>query len=226
MKIPNFFVRNEILIKERLEKQIEISLNKGNTSIDKALNGPLNGVLKPIIKMYYNNIARKNMEEGSRQQVEVTLEAAKLAVLDNKSVDEVANKYFAKYLAGDQTSRQLKKNHKNYRWIINNVKEIFKSQIKPLIELLKCNSQNNLNGESIQTYDELAIASFKTKDKARKALNAQFYLLDDGLKKLEEDPSIINIVAGQDILLKILRDGFQETWDELERDTNNLIFHK
>jgi hypothetical protein len=136
----------------------------------------------------------------------------------------VVEKYFRRYLSGDQTTRQLKKNHRNYKWIVNNVKNIFSSQVKPLTELLKCEEENDLNGNKINTYDDLAIATFKNREKTKEALEAQFYLLNDGLKKIEEDPSIINIVTGQEILVNVLRNGFQDTWDELVEDVNNLKF--
>jgi hypothetical protein len=227
------FKRNQELIKKRLEWQLEISLEKGRFSIDKELSGLFNILIKPLVKKFYEQVARKSMEEGSRKQIDVTL-AASIEVamridddVDNniqKSIDDVANKYFLKYLVGDQTSRQLKKRHKNYGWVLENTKKVFKNQIEPLIKLLRCESEHNLSGEKITTYDDLAVATFKEREITRKALTNSLKLMDEGLKKIEQDPSILDLPVGRNILLKILRTGFQETWAELEAEIDALEF--
>ena len=218
------FKRNEKLIKKRLEHQVEIGLDKGKSCIDKELNGLFNVLIKPVVKTFYDQVVRKSMAEGSRKQIKITLAAAVEVVTSQKSIDVVADEYFQKYLTGDQTSRQLKKRHKNYRWILDNTKNIFKAQIEPLTELLKCECEHNLSGEKITTYDGLAVATFKDREIARKALTNSLHLMNNGLRKIEQDPSILDISVGRNILLRVLRSGFQETWADLEADIDVLEF--
>lgn len=218
------FKRNENLIKKRLEHQIELGLDKGKACIDKELNGLFNILIKPVVKTFYDQVVRKNMAEGSRKQIDVTLTAAVEVVTSQKSIDDVVDEYFQKYISGDQTSRQLKKRHNNYSWILENTKHIFKAQIEPLTELLRCECEHNLSGEKITTYDDLAVATFKDREIARKALTNSLHLMDNGLKKIEQDPSILDIPVGKNILLKVLRSGFQETWADLDADIDVLEF--
>ncbi|MHA1728837.1 MAG: hypothetical protein ACTSWY_08905 [Promethearchaeota archaeon] len=221
---PNIFKRNEKLIRKRLEDQIKISLDKGNECIDKELAGALNFFLKPIIKKFYTNFARREMEAGSREQIDVTMSAVKEMVMNpSLTIEKIIEKYFEEYLAGDQTSRQLKKKHKNYPWVKENTKKIFGAQIKPLIKLLKCEVLNLYN-KPINSYDDLAVATFKTRENAKSALTSSLEYMNEGLKKIEEDPSILNIPTGRSILLKILRTGFEETIKDLEYDINMLQF--
>ena len=218
------FKRNENLIKNRLELQVELGLDKGKACIDKELNGLFNILIKPVVKTFYEQVVRKTMAEGSRKQIEVTLAAAVEVVTNQKTIEAVVEKYFEKYISGDQTSRQLKKRHKNFSWVMENTKKIFKAQIEPLTELLRCEYEHNLSGEKITTYDDLAVATFKDREIARKALTNSLHLMNDGLKKIEQDPSILDIPVGRNILLKVLRSGFQETWADLETDIDVLEF--
>ena len=218
------FKRNEKLIKKRLEHQVELGLDKGKSCIDKELSGLLNILIKPVVTTFYDQVVRKTMADGSRKQIEITLAAAVEVVKSQKSIDDVADKYFEKYLSGDQTSRQLKKRHKNYRWILENTKYIFKAQIEPLTRLLRCECEQNMSGEKIATYDDLAVATFKKREIARKALTNSLHLMDKGLKKIEQDSSILDIPVGRNILLRVLRSGFQETWADLEADIDVLEF--
>lgn len=218
------FKRNEKLIKNRLELQVDLGLDKGKDCIEKELKGLFNIFIKPVVKTFYDQVVRKAMAEGSRKQIEVLLAAAVEVATKQKSIDVVIDKYFEKYVESDQTSRQLKKKHKNYSWILENTKKIFIAQIEPLTQLLRCECENNLSGEKVTTYDDLAVATFKDREITRKALTNSLKLMDDGLKKIEQDPSILNIAVGSKILLKVLRSGFQETWEDLEQHIDVLEF--
>ena len=81
-----------------------------------------------------------------------------------------------------------------------------------------------MSGEKIATYDDLAVATFKKREIARKALTNSLHLMDKGLKKIEQDSSILDIPVGRNILLRVLRSGFQETWADLEADIDVLEF--
>jgi hypothetical protein len=259
MMDPVIFQRNVDLITKRLEKQIAHSLKKGNDYIDQELSNPLTVMLRPIIKMFYNSFARKDIEEGSRDNIKVCIEAAKEVVLhqqntndiesnidtidtestadaiDTKSsidtgdtecitdvsqtdgiIDIVIEKYFPKYLKGDQTARNLIKTHKNYNWCVDNTKKVFRAQIEPLIRMLKCQ-------EEVSTYDELVVKTFKTPEVAREVLTRQLTHMENGLNKVKSDPMIINVPAGRELILNVLDRGFQDTKHELIGDID-IIF--
>jgi hypothetical protein len=56
---------------------------------------------------------------------------------------------------------------------------------------------------------------FETKDEAYDSLSRQLDFNDEGIRIVEEDPSILTVPTGKKIILKILRKGFEETKREL-----------
>ena len=79
--------------------------------------------------------------------------------------------------------------------------------------------------EEVKDYDELSIATFKTKEKALQALMRQLDYNDEGIAVVEEDDNIINVPAGRNIIVNVLRKGFEATKKKLIEDLD-LIFHK
>ena len=216
MTKPRYFDRNSDLVRKRLIKQIEISLDKGNKFIEKELSSSLYILVKPVIKLYYTQVKRKDMESGSYKQIDLCIKAAKDVILEGISLETAVNRYFQPYLKADQTSHTLKKTHRNYSKLVANQKETYKAQIIPLLDLF----QNDSDG--IRTYDELVKDTFKTKEKTLKALTEQFEYMERGLKWIKDDLTIINLPMGRDILYKILMQGYQETVNELVSETEAM----
>jgi hypothetical protein len=217
MTKPRYLERNTELIRNRLIKQIDISLDKGNKFIEKELSSSAYALIKPLIKFFYSEIKRKDMEKGSYIQIDLCLKAAKDVVLENISLDFAIERYFQSYLKSDQTSQTLKKHHNNYPMLVDNIKKTYKAQVIPLIALLKNDS------DEMNTYEELAKDTFKTKEKTLNALTGQFEYMEWGLKTIEQDKSILNLPMGRDILLKILIQGFTETKNELVSETEAMF---
>lgn len=211
------YKRNESLIRKRLEEQIRISLEKGNKYIDKELDGPLNFLIREAVKLFYNTIKKPDMADGTRNQIDVVLNSAKeLIEHPEKTIEEVVDKNYAEFLKGDQTTRALKKSHKNYNWCIQNQKKVFQAQLEPLIPMLLCDSPN------VQSYFDLTRETFKTKDKIMEAMTKQKPLMEAALRKIAEDKSILDLPMGRDILFNVLKGGYNETWAELEEEVNSM----
>ncbi|MHA1820831.1 MAG: hypothetical protein ACTSU2_00790 [Promethearchaeota archaeon] len=218
-QLPKYFERNVQFIKERMEKQIKDSLSRGNSYIDRELQNPLFFLIRPAIKAFYNNITKPQLERGSKNNLKLCLEVAKEKIINPEiDLDELIDKYFNQYLKGDQTASALNKKHPNYPWFVENTRRIFKAQIIPLIKMLKCE-------EPASNYDELSVKTFKTPEIARKTLSEQLDLMYDGIKKIESDMSILNLPVGRDILINVLKKGFQDTRKELIGDID-VIFNK
>ena len=109
MTNPRYLDRNTELVKNRLIKQIKISLDKGNKFIEKELSTGLYALVKPVIKLYYSEVKRKSMEAGSFKQIELTIKAARDVILDGILLDKAVDRYFTAYLKADQTSQKPSK---------------------------------------------------------------------------------------------------------------------
>ncbi len=216
MTTPKYLDRNTELVRKRLIKQVKISLDKGNKFIDKEMSSNLYALVKPVIKFFFNEVKRKDMESGSFKQIDLSIQAAKDVILEGISLEIAIGRYFQAYLRADQTYQTLKKKHRNYTKLVNNTKDVYREQVKPLIDLLQNDS------DDMQTYEQLAKNTFKTKDKTLKALTGQFEYMGQGLKWIKEDLTIINLPMGRDILYKILIQGYQETVNELVSETEAM----
>ncbi|MHA1110077.1 MAG: hypothetical protein ACTSRE_03195 [Promethearchaeota archaeon] len=216
MTKPRYLDRNSELVRNRLIKQIDISLDKGNKFIDKELSSSLYILVKPVIKLYYTQVKRKDMESGSYKQIDLCIKAAKDVIVEGITLDIAVGRYFQPYLKADQTSQTLKKHHRNYSKLVANQKETYKAQVTSLLELFQNDS------DDITTYEELVKDTFKTKEKTLKALTGQFEYMERGLKWIKQDMSILNLPMGRDILMKILVQGYKETKNELISETEEM----
>lgn len=211
MVSPEHLERNYRIIYERLSSQIDVSLEKGNKYIDKELSGFFFAGIRPIVKLFYNSIKRKDMAAGSEKQIDVTLGAAKEAVTNtSKSFEQVLTEYFPKYLEYDQTNLALKKGHPNYRRCVDNLKNTFRSQVEPLIKLLNCDD------DDITSYAQLTACTFGDKDTCMNEMERQMQYMNKGIEILAEDLSILNLPVGRDVLFNVLKAGYNETWDDLK----------
>lgn len=219
MSLPPKYERNARLIRKRLENQIGHSLEKGNKYIDKELAGPFNFLVREGVKLFYNTIKKHDMAEGTRNQIDVVFKAAKEALLNpDMELEELVNKYYQDYLKGDQTTRALRTSHRNYQWCVENLKVTFKAQLESIIPMLKCDAEN------ITTYLGLTKATYKTRQATLKALFLQKDSMEAALRKIAEDKSILNLPMGRDVLFKVLKQGYDETWDELREEVTNMNF--
>ena len=64
---------------------------------------------------------------------------------------------------------------------------------------------------------------FKTKENALVSLKRQLEFNEQGIKIVEKDPSILKIPTGKNIILKALRNGFNNTRDELIKRLDNIF---
>ena len=219
----SYVQRNYNIVEQRMIAQTDISLNIGRDLIDSELNvGVLNFVIKPIVKSFYKYWSDNEARVGTLKQINITLDSAKLLVengdISKEKIDDVINRNFPSYLKNDQTDRQCKKNHKNYQKLKDITKKLFISQIKECILFLQVK-------EEVKDYDELSIATFKTKEIALQALIRQLDYNEEGIAVVEQDENIIDVPAGRNIIVNVLRKGFEATKKKLIEDLD-LIFSK
>jgi hypothetical protein len=205
----DYIERNYNLIKERMIEQTDISLEYGRKIIESELDaGALNAIIKPIVKAFYNYWSDKDARVGTLEQIRITLDSAKILIkegtITKERFDQVINKNFSIYLKNDQTDRACKKNHNNYNKLKEITKQCFITQVEESILLLQTKADVN-------NYNELSRETFKTKENAYKALKRQLDYNDAGISIVEQDNSILNIIAGKEIILKTLRKGFELT---------------
>ena len=78
--------------------------------------------------------------------------------------------------------------------------------------------------EDVKDYGDLCRAAFKTKEIASRNLMGQLDLTENGIKIIEEDPSILSLPTGKKIIIKALRKGFEATKNEFIEAIDDTYF--
>ncbi len=207
----DYLERNYGIVKERMIFQMENSLALGRKLIDSELDtGFLNFIIRPIVKAFYDYWAQHDARKGTLKQINITLEAGKKLLLNGNSEESFNNiieENFPKFLKFDQVTFQCRKHHENYEKLKNNSKDTFINYLKEVKTFLEVK-------EDIKDYGDLCRAAFKTKEIASSNLMKQLELTENGIKIIEEDPSILSLPTGKKIICKALRKGFEVTKKE------------
>jgi len=213
--------RNYKILEKRMIEQMETSLEYGRNLIESETDaGSLNFIVKPIVKSFYKYWSDKEATVGTLEQIRVTLDSAKALVqngeISKEKFDNIVNKNFSVYLENDQTDRQCKNAHQNYSKLKEVTKKCFITQIEESILFLKIT-------EDVNGYNELSRATFKTKEKAYEALKRQLDYNEEGISIVEMDDSILKVPLGKNIILKVLRLGFEMTKKKLIEDLDEIF---
>lgn len=220
----NYIQRNYNIVEQKLIAQTDLSLEYGKNLIDSELNmGILNFVIKPIVKSFYKHWSDNEARVGTLKQIRIALDSAKLLVengaISKEKFDDVIDRNFPIYLKNDQTDRQCKKNHKDYKKLKEIAKKLFISQVEECILFLQVKQE-------VKDYNELSIATFETKEKALQALMRQLDYNDEGIAIVEQDDNIIDVPAGRNIIVNVLRKGFELTKKKLIEELDFIFYKK
>jgi hypothetical protein len=212
--------RNYQILEKRMIEQTDISLNFGKSLIETELDtGILNVVVKPIVKAFYKHWS-DNAKAGTLVQIRVTLDSAKEFIINGDGskelLDRIINKNFPEYLKNDQTTIQCRPKHRNYQKLKEVTKKCFITQVEESILFLKVDKE-------IKDYSDLSKATFKTKEDAYKALKRQLDYNEEGIMIVERDDSILNVLLGKDIIIKVLRKGFELTKQKLLEELDEIF---
>ncbi len=202
---------------------MEDSIALGRALIDTELDtGILNLFIKPIIKTFYDFWAQNDARDGTIRQIKVTLESGKKLMLNgnsNEIFNEVVNSNFPVYFKNDQAYRVGNKRHRNFERLKQVVKETFINYVKEVVKLLDVR-------EDVENYGDLCRIAFKSKKIADKNLMKQLSFTEEGIKIVEEDPSILKLPVGRKIIVKALRKGFEMTKEEFIKALNDTYTNK
>ncbi|MFX1410166.1 MAG: hypothetical protein ACFFA6_07430 [Promethearchaeota archaeon] len=213
--------RNYKILEQRMVDQMEISLNYGKSLIDSELDtGVLNTLVKPIVKSFYTYWSDKDAKVGTLEQIRVTLNSAKEIIThgdgSKEQFDRTINRNFPIYLENDQTDKQCKPTHKNYKKLREITRKCFITQVEESILFLSVK-------DDVKNYYELSRATFKTKENAYQALKRQLDFNEDGIAIVEKDDSILKVPMGRNIILKVLRKGFELTKKNLLEELDEIF---
>ncbi len=219
----DYIERNYQLIKQRMMEQMENSLIRGRNLVETELDtGLLNFIIKPIVKSFYDYWAQHDARDGTLKQINLTLDAGKKLLLKGNSNDvfnKILNESFPKYLEADQTTRQCSRQHKNYEKLKHVSKETFINYLKEVVKLLGITDE-------VDNYGDLCRIAFPSKEIAKKNLMKQLDFTDQGVKIVENDPSILKLPVGRKIIVKALRKGFDQTREEFIKALNETYNNK
>lgn len=212
--------RNYKIIKHRMIAQMNDAINRGKNLINIELNmGIFNFITKPFINAFYRYWSNKELKEGTLKQIEITLDSAKLLILNGNTPDyfnKIIEESFPIYLSGDQTDLQCKKNHKNYSKLREINKRAYIAQVKGAVEMLKITG-------NVQCYDDLVRFAFKDRESAYNSLSEQLEFTNECIKIVEGDPSILTVPTAKGLILKVLRKGFEQTKQNLNKDLDETF---
>lgn len=219
----DYIERNYHLVQQRMIEQMESSIALGRKLIDIELDtGLLNFIIKPIVKSFYDYWAQNDARDGTLRQIKVTLDSGKKLLLNgnsNEVLNDILKKNFPKYLEADQTYRQCSKQHKNYSRLKQVACETFINYLKEVVKLLDVK-------EDVDNYGDLCRIAFESKEIADKNLMKQLDFTEEGIKIVEEDPSILKLPIGRKIIVKALRKGFEMTKEEFIKALNDTYTQK
>jgi hypothetical protein len=216
-----YIERNYQLVKEQMIQQMENSIKMGRSLIDSEFDlGLLGFIVKPLVKIFYDNWAQNDIRENTLKQINLTLDAG-IELLKNGATEEnfnrIVNENLPKYIEADQTSRQCNKQHKNYNRILKVAKETFINYLKEVVMFLDVR-------DDVENYIELSRVAFKSKEVAEQNLMKQLNFTDRGIKIVEEDFSILKRPPfGKKIIVKALRKGFEQTKTEFINTLNDTF---
>ena len=201
--------RNIRIIEDKMIWQMDEALQIGKEIVNKELStGLLDFFIKPVVKTFYSYWSDHDAREGTVQQIKITLDCARLTLKDGESEEgliKIIDEHFPKYLNGDQTYRQCKKKHKNYDKLKQLTRESFITQIQEAAMLLKVK-------EDVETYEDLCKFGFSfSKEKALISLKRQLDYNEEAIKIVERDHSILKVPTGKNIVVRVLRKGFEKT---------------
>ena len=213
--------RNYKILEKRMIEQMDISLNFGKSLIDTELDiGALNIIVKPIVKSFYKSWSDKDARVGTLEQIRVTLNTAKEFIINGdgskEQFDRIISRKFPIYLENDQTDKQCKKNHRNYKKLEEVTKKCFITQVEESMLFLKVD-------QDVNNYRELSRATFKTQEKAYQALKRQLDYNEQGISIVESDDSILKVPMGKNIILTVLRKGFELTKEKLLEELDEIF---
>ncbi len=217
-----YVIRNYKILEKRMIEQMKTSLNYGRDLIDSEIDaGTLNFVVKPIVKSFYKYWSDKDAKEGTLEQIRITLDSAKEFIKNGNGSKEqfnrIINRNFPIYLKNDQTYIQCKTTHPNYKKLEEVTKKCFITQVEETILFFNVK-------DDVKDYNELSRAAFKSKEKAYQALKRQLDYNDEGISIVEQDDSILKVPLGKNIILKVLRLGFEMTKEKLIEELD-IIFN-
>ena len=206
--------RNILFVRDHLFRNMDSSLDLGGDLIDEELHG-ISILLRPVVKTFYHNLVRRDLEAGTRKSIDDMLSLGKLMIQNNVQIDSpkfktLMDKYFPAYLVNDQTGRQCRREHPNFGRLRQNLKTTYKAQIISIVKLLKVN-------EKVHNYHELCRRAFKTAEECKADLKMQADAMRCGQKIIGEDLSILNILIARHLIFKILRKGFEQKIAEFYR---------
>ena len=218
----DYLERNYKIVEEKMISTTDLSLNFGRELIETELDaGAFNFVVKPIVKAFYKIWSDNNARVGTLKQITIALDSAKSLIqngeITQEKFDEVIERNFPSYLENDQTDKQCKRIHKHYEKLKEITRKSFISQVEECVLFLNIK-------DDVKNYDELSRAAFKTKEKAYEALKRQLDYNDDGIIIVEEDDSILNIPTGKNIIVSVLRKGFEMTKKSLIEELDVIFF--
>ena len=212
--------RNELLIRSHLLNQMKESLDAGGNILSKELESA-SFLVRPMVKGLYNSMVKGTLTSSTKKTIGGLLKMGKTMIendieLDSEDFHQMLKEKFPAYLKLDQTSQQCKKDHENYPILENNIKTSFEWQLRGIYDLLQ------VENEKINTYRDLVRNAYDNKEELVETLEKQTNAMSYGIEVIEGDDSILNFPWGRDLMLRVLRKGFDKKISDFNEEINEF----
>ncbi|MFX1308115.1 MAG: hypothetical protein ACFFB6_01045 [Promethearchaeota archaeon] len=212
--------RNYKILEKRMIEQMEMSLSYGESIIETELDsGVLNVIVKPIVKSFYKYWS-DDAKVGTLEQIRVTLDSAMEFITNGEGskeqLDKIIKRNFPIYLKNDQTYIQCKETHRNYNKLKEVTRKCFITQLEETILFFNVK-------DDVKDYSELSRSAFKSKERAYQALIRQLDYNEEGIAIVEQDDNILKVPLGKNIIVKVLRMGFEMTKEKLIEELDEIF---
>ena len=147
------------------------------------------------------------LEHMGKQTINDTLDLGKNLI--EKKITKNSNEFYQlldtmlpRLLENEQTIQYCRKSHRNFKKLESAVKKIFENQVIPIVQLLM------VEDASIYDYPSLCKAAC-TKSEIESLLTAQVNAMEESIKVIEEDLSILNVPIARDFVIRVIKEGIK-----------------
>lgn len=204
--------RNEIYVREHLNRHLDLLLKNAVKLMDDALSGVLI-LLRLPARLFFYPFIKNHMKRSAVKAVDFLMDLVKDLIrngveLEGKEFDDAIDDAFPDWLDNDHILQWCSKSHKNYDEIKAISKEGFRWQVIPITKFL-----SNANVDA-KHYPDLCRSTFEKAEDCKYDLDQQLDAIKDGLEVAGRDVDIYKIP----FLKKLFHRSIEDLFDGMIND--------
>ena len=174
--------KNIPIIKKQLDHELDLAFKYIDNKIANLYSGVVGFFINPIVKFFYNFIARDQVVKRARKQLAVIIDCA--SKYNGKNLDKIIDENFERYLKTEEIYMRGNRRHPKFKEVIEIEREIFKGRLMPILKLLEGKGKN---------YGELTLSVFPKRKDAEKHVWKQLEYAEQLIKLAKKERDLIRI---------------------------------